>query len=339
MISPVTTGRLLHVDAFATAPFAGNPAAVLVLDQEPDEEFGPRAGAELNQPATAIVWPAGAPGRFGLRWFTATRELALCGHGTLAAARVLLDGGAAVDGRIHFDTAAGPLEARAAGEWVELRFPRLPLEPLLDASAADASPADAADGEAVLGEAIQGLLDVPVTEMLRNDLDVLAVLGSPGDVRRARPDQVALGRLPVRGLIITAAGDDGPRPGPGPDGQRPGGPAADGQEPGGPAADGQEPGGGRPDGREPVPGADFVSRFFSPATGVGEDAVTGSAHCALGPYWIARLGRQPLLGRQLSARGGLVQVAEDGDRVLLSGPAVVLSEGTWRLPAAGHPAR
>ncbi len=322
MMKHVTTGRLLHVDAFATAPFAGNPAAVLVLDQEPDEEFGPRAGAELNQPATAIVWPAGAPGRFRLRWFTATAELALCGHGTLAAARVLLDGGAGVDGRICFDTASGPLEARTAGEWVELRLPRLPLEPLLDAAAADASPADAADGEAVLGEAVRGLLDVPVTEMLRNDLDVMAVLRSAGDVRRARPDLVALGRLPVRGLIITAAGDEGPPPGPGPDGQRP-----DGQ---GPDAHGRDRGPSR---------SDFVSRFFSPATGVGEDAVTGSAHCALGPYWIARLGLQPLLGRQLSARGGLLQVAEDGDRVVLSGPALVLSEGTWRLPAARKESR
>ena len=311
----MTTGRLLHVDAFATAPFAGNPAAVLVLDQEPDEDFGPRAGAELNQPATAIVWPAGPPGRFGLRWFTATGELVLCGHGTLAAARVLLDSGADVDGLICFDTASGPLEARAAGEWVELRLPRLPLVPLLDAAAADASPADAADGEAVLGEAVRGLLDVPVTQLLRNELDVLAVLRSPAEVRGARPDLAALGRLPVRGLIITAAGHE--------------------TSPGGPGLDGQGPGGwGAGDGA-PSPGADFVSRFFSPATGAGEDAVTGSAHCALGPYWIARLGRQPLLGRQLSARGGLVQVAEDGDRVVLSGPALVLSEGTWRLPAAG----
>lgn len=289
------TGRLLHVDAFATAPFAGNPAAVLVLDQEPDEEFGPDAGAELNQPATAIVWPAGPPGRFGLRWFTATAELTLCGHGTLAAARVLLDSGAGVDGRLCFETASGPLEARAAGEWVELRLPRLPLAPLLDAAAADADPAEAVDAEPVLGEAVRGLLDGPVTELLRNDLDVLAVLPSAGDVRRARPDLAALGRLPVRGLIITAAGAESAPDGPGVAGD-----------------------------------ADFVSRFFSPATGIGEDAVTGSAHCALGPYWIARLGRQPLLGRQLSARGGLVRVAQDGDRVVLSGPALVLSEGTWR---------
>jgi hypothetical protein len=67
----VTTAQLFQVDAFAPAPFAGNPAAVLVLEDEPEEEFGPLIGAELNQPVTALVWPAGGRGRFGLRWFTA----------------------------------------------------------------------------------------------------------------------------------------------------------------------------------------------------------------------------------------------------------------------------
>ena len=205
------------MDAFATAPFAGNPAAVLLLDAEPDDELGARAGAELNQPATAVAWPGDQPGWFELRWFTATRELELCGHGTLAAARVLLDSGAAVDGRICFQTLAGTLEARAAGEWVQLRLPSLPPQPLIDAAMADEEPGAAADGEAVLGEAVRQLLDVPVTHMMRNDLDVVAVLASAADVRRAAPDLAALSRLPVRGLIITAAGDSGGN-GSGPDG-------------------------------------------------------------------------------------------------------------------------
>ena len=62
--------------------------------------------------------------------------------------------------------------------------------------------------------------------------------------------------------------------------------------------------------------------------------MTGSAHCALGPYWIDRLGRQPLTGRQLSARGGLVRVALDGNDVLLGGEALVVAEGAWRVPVA-----
>lgn len=74
-------------------------------------------------------------------------------------------------------------------------------------------------------------------------------------------------------------------------------------------------------------GVDFVSRFFAPAVGVPEDPVTGSAHCALGPYWAARLGRQHLVGEQLSARGGRVVVELAGDRVLLRGGAVTVVRG------------
>jgi PhzF family phenazine biosynthesis protein len=68
---------------------------------------------------------------------------------------------------------------------------------------------------------------------------------------------------------------------------------------------------------------DFVSRFFAPASGVPEDPVTGSAHCALGPYWRARIGRDRMVGYQASARGGTVSVTCLGDRVMLGGTAVV----------------
>jgi len=67
---------------------------------------------------------------------------------------------------------------------------------------------------------------------------------------------------------------------------------------------------------------DFVSRFFAPAAGVPEDPVTGSAHCALGPYWRRRIARDRLVGYQASARGGTVSVTCRGDRVVLGGAAV-----------------
>ncbi len=70
---------------------------------------------------------------------------------------------------------------------------------------------------------------------------------------------------------------------------------------------------------------DFVSRFFAPAAGINEDPVTGSAHCALGPYWAAKLGRNDVTGFQASRRGGVVKVRVDGDRVLLCGQAVMMS--------------
>jgi PhzF family phenazine biosynthesis protein len=75
---------------------------------------------------------------------------------------------------------------------------------------------------------------------------------------------------------------------------------------------------------------DFVSRFFAPRVGVDEDPVTGSAHCALAPFWSVRLGRSPLIGVQLSARGGRVGVEVRGDRVVLRGRAVTVLEGTLR---------
>lgn len=75
------------------------------------------------------------------------------------------------------------------------------------------------------------------------------------------------------------------------------------------------------------PDADYVCRFFGPQVGVPEDAVTGSAHCALAPFWAARLGKSELVGYQASARGGFVATTVDGSRVRLRGSARVTIEG------------
>jgi PhzF family phenazine biosynthesis protein len=72
---------------------------------------------------------------------------------------------------------------------------------------------------------------------------------------------------------------------------------------------------------------DFVSRFFAPAAGVDEDPVTGSAHCALTPYWADRLGKSRMLAHQASARGGVIRVELRGDRVALGGQAVTVARG------------
>ena len=78
------------------------------------------------------------------------------------------------------------------------------------------------------------------------------------------------------------------------------------------------------------PGVDFVSRYFAPRHGIDEDPVTGSAHTSLGPWWGARLGRDELVGRQVSARGGTVRVAVGAPspgRVTLAGNAVTVWSG------------
>jgi predicted PhzF superfamily epimerase YddE/YHI9 len=72
---------------------------------------------------------------------------------------------------------------------------------------------------------------------------------------------------------------------------------------------------------------DFVSRFFAPGLGLGEDPVTGSAHCALAPFWAPRLGKTEFLAYQASARGGVLRVRLEGGRVKLGGQAVTVLRG------------
>jgi len=73
--------------------------------------------------------------------------------------------------------------------------------------------------------------------------------------------------------------------------------------------------------------ADFTSRCFFPQSGVPEDSVTGSAHCALAPYWALRLGRKELTGYQASPRGGFVHCTVAEHRVLLKGSAITILRG------------
>jgi PhzF family phenazine biosynthesis protein len=79
--------------------------------------------------------------------------------------------------------------------------------------------------------------------------------------------------------------------------------------------------------RSSDPGFDFVSRFFAPAVGVDEDPVTGSSHTVLVPYWAGRLGKTSFTARQISARGGVLRLRLDGDRVKIAGRAVTVFRG------------
>ncbi len=76
---------------------------------------------------------------------------------------------------------------------------------------------------------------------------------------------------------------------------------------------------------------DFVSRFFAPRVGIDEDAVTGSAHTSLTPYWAARLGKQALTARQLSVRGGALWCENAGERVLIKGQVALYMKGEIEL--------
>ena len=80
------------------------------------------------------------------------------------------------------------------------------------------------------------------------------------------------------------------------------------------------------------PTTDFVSRWFGPCSGIPEDPVTGSAHCTLAPFWGARLGKSKMSAKQVSPRGGELEVALDGERVLISGKCALFMKGSLYVP-------
>jgi PhzF family phenazine biosynthesis protein len=180
---------LIHVDAFTDTPFAGNPAAVCLLDGPRDEAWMQAVAAEMNLSETAFVRPV-ADG-LELRWFTPTVEVDLCGHATLAAAHALWElGRLAADAPARFHTRSGVLTAARRDGWIELDFP---VEPATVAE----PPADLA---AALGTSVKWAG--------RNRLDWLVEVESATIVRALAPDLARLAMVPTRGVIVTAPADD-----------------------------------------------------------------------------------------------------------------------------------
>jgi PhzF family phenazine biosynthesis protein len=181
------------VDAFTDRPFAGNPAAICLLDAPRDERWMQQLAAEMNLSETAFV--ERRPESFGLRWFTPGAEVDLCGHATLAAAHVLWESGLLPpEDEARFDTRSGRLTVRRAPSGVgamEMDFP----------GRREREHARLPELEAALG--------VSPRYFGRNAYDYFAVLGSADEVRSVSPDFRRLRALPVRGVIVTAPGDPG----------------------------------------------------------------------------------------------------------------------------------
>ena len=108
--------RQWTVDAFAAAPFKGNPACVVEpFDQWPSDDWMQALARENNQAETAFLLRTSRADRFGLRWFTPGREVDLCGHATLASAHVLMSELGVETEALTFDSHSGPLIVRKAG--------------------------------------------------------------------------------------------------------------------------------------------------------------------------------------------------------------------------------
>ena len=121
----------LHlIDAFASAPFTGNPAAVVLLDAMRPDRWLQAVATEMKQSETAFLLPRDEG--FSLRWFTPTAEVDLCGHATLASAHYLYEEGhLSADATARFHTRSGLLTAhRTSDGAVTLDFPALASEPM-----------------------------------------------------------------------------------------------------------------------------------------------------------------------------------------------------------------
>jgi PhzF family phenazine biosynthesis protein len=251
---------IYQVDAFASRVFEGNPAAVCPLEEWLDDEVMQAIAQENNLSETAFFVPHEKG--FDIRWFTPAAEVDLCGHATLASAFVVFTAIEPGRSEVTFASRSGPLSVSSNGDLLTLDFPAQPPAPC-------AAPSELAAG-----------LGKDPAEVLACE-DYFAVYASQEDIVGMRPDMSVLEKVDLRGVIVTAPGDE----------------------------------------------VDFVSRFFAPRYGIDEDPVTGSAHCALTPYWAQRLGKSKLHAYQLSRRGGELFCEDRGDRVMISGRAVLYLQG------------
>ena len=178
---------IYQVDAFSSKVFAGNPAAVCILDGWIDDARLQSIAAENNLSETAFVVQVG--GGFELRWFTPVAEVELCGHGTLASAFVEFACLEWSGDAIRFQTRwSGQLVVARHNEVLEMDFPARPAF------------AGAAPG------GLTAALGVTPERVLRSEEDLLVVLDSEQAVLEARPDFAALELIDCRGIIITARG-------------------------------------------------------------------------------------------------------------------------------------
>lgn len=262
----------IHAFSDGETPFTGNPAGVCLLENYPADDVLLGIASSNNLSETAFLVPQGG-GRWHLRWFTPTVEVALCGHATFASGAWLFEKGLVPGETAVFESLSGDLTVRTAGkDRFAMDLPAIPFSP------AEANP--------VVVEALGAgdpLETVNINRVHGADYQMM-VFADEKTIADMRPDQSLL-MSAFTNVIATARGTS----------------------------------------------ADFVSRFFAPASGVAEDPVTGSAHCTLAPYWTGKLQRPRLSARQIGPRPGALIVEPAGDRVLLTGRATCFLEGEIRI--------
>lgn len=178
---------IFQVDAFATRPFAGNPAAVMPMDAFLADTTLQAIAAENNLSETAFLVPDG--GNYRLRWFTPATEVPLCGHATLASAAVIMERVEPGRTQVVFHSASGALTVNRVGAGYRMDFPARPSERIPPPPGL-----------------IEALGTVP-GEVSVNAFNYLALLENPQALIELAPDMAAIARLDRPGVIVTAPGD------------------------------------------------------------------------------------------------------------------------------------
>ncbi len=184
---------IYQVDAFTRDLFSGNPAAVCLLDGEYSDGWMQALAAEMNLSESAFVTQRNDSNEFGLRWFTPTVEVDLCGHATLAAAHVLWEERrVSRDQVIFFHTHSGLLKVAKRGELIELDFP---LDPV---------------SEVTPPQGMEEALGLCAVYVGKGGDDYLVAVETEQVVRELSPDFLQLAKIPARGFCVTApSGEEG----------------------------------------------------------------------------------------------------------------------------------
>jgi len=179
---------LFQVDAFANQLFTGNPAGVVPLENWLPDNLMQQIALENNLAETAFFIPV--RDHFHIRWFTPVVEVDLCGHATLATAHVMFNHLGYHGEVLRFDSRSGMLQVEREGELLTLDFPEDEYHTV------DQYP-----------ELISSL-NVKHLEILKGKTDYMVVVATQAEVARLQPDLNMLARIPGRGVIVTAPGDE-----------------------------------------------------------------------------------------------------------------------------------
>lgn len=181
--------KIFQVDAFTDKLFAGNPAAVCLLNQWLPDDVMQSIANENNLAETAFLVPNGND--FNIRWFTPTVEVDLCGHATLASAFVLFNLLNYSGIQIHFHShRSGLLSVTKNGEMLYLDFPTDVLELIIGQQ-----------------DIIEACIGVQPIEVYKGKTDYIAVIESESLLINLQPDFGKIGMLKGRGLLVTAKGE------------------------------------------------------------------------------------------------------------------------------------